>query len=85
MGGDRLDQQRVLRDGEGMGAPRLPVPAGDAGKAVGDVLDLDVEGRGVEQVQATAGQHALPGPNFGLLLGALGQGVRILIAYGLVR
>jgi hypothetical protein len=44
-----------------MGAARLAVPAGDAGEAMGDVLDLDVERRGVEQVEPAARQHALPG------------------------
>ena len=47
---------------EKMCAPaRLPVPARDAGEAVGDVVDLDVERRGVEEVEAAAREHALPG------------------------
>src|SRR5664280_887598 len=39
----------------------LPVPARDAGKPVRDVLDLDVERRGIEQVEPPPRQHALPG------------------------
>ncbi len=39
----------------------LPVPAGDAGQPVRDVLDLDVEGRGVQKIEPPARQHALPG------------------------
>ncbi len=42
-------------------ADGLAVPAGHAGQAVGDVLDLDVQRRGVEQVEPAARQHALPG------------------------
>ena len=59
--GDLLDHAGVLGHREGVLADRLPVPAGDPGQAVGDVLDLDVEGRRIEQVEATARQHALPG------------------------
>ena len=66
----------VLGDGEGVFADRLAVPAGHARQAVGDVLDLDVEGGGVEQVQPAAGQHPLPGAGFVLLPWALGQVVR---------
>ncbi len=40
---------------------RLAVPARDARKPVRDVLDLDVGGRGIEQIEAAPGQHALPG------------------------
>ena len=58
---DLLDQQRVLGDREGVVADGLAVPAGDAGKPVRDVGDLDVERRGVEQIEPAAGQHALPG------------------------
>jgi len=56
-----LDQERVLRNREDAGAGGLAVPAGDAGKPMRDVLDLDVERRGVEQVEPPARQHALPG------------------------
>ena len=47
---DQLGEQRVLGDGENMRPRGLPVPARDAGEPVGDVLDLDVERGGVEQV-----------------------------------
>ena len=43
------------------GADRLPVPARDAGEPMGDVLDLDVERRGVEEVEPAPGEHPLPG------------------------
>ena len=39
----------------------LAVPAGDAGKPMSDVLDLDVERRGIEQIEPAPAQHALPG------------------------
>src|SRR6185295_9022100 len=39
----------------------LAVPARDARKTVRDVLDLDVERRGIEEIQSAAGKHALPG------------------------
>ena len=58
---DLLDQQRMLGDREGVVADRLAVPAGDAREPVRDVGDLDVERRGVEQVEPAARQHALPG------------------------
>ena len=44
-----------------MVAAGLAVPARDAGEPMRDVGDLDVERRGVEQVEPAAGQHALPG------------------------
>src|SRR5262249_35807237 len=44
----------------------LPIPTGDASKPVGDVLDLDVERRGVEQVEPSPAQHALPGARSGV-------------------
>ena len=58
---DGFDQERMLGDREDVRALGLPVPAGDARKSMGDVRDLDVERRGVEQVEPAAGQHALPG------------------------
>ena len=62
MGGYFLNDNRVLSHGEGVVAECLSVPAGDAGQPMGDVLDLDVEGRRVEQGEPSARQHALPGP-----------------------
>jgi hypothetical protein len=63
-----LHHDRVLGDGEGVLADRLAIPAGDTGEAVGDVLHLDVQRGGVEQVQAAARQHALPGAGSRLAL-----------------
>ena len=62
MAADRLDQQAVLGHREDVRSPCLAVPAGDTGEAVGDVGDLDVAGRGVEEVEAAAGEHPLPRP-----------------------
>ena len=56
-----LHQHAMLRDREGVRALGLAVPARDAGKAMRDVLDLDVQRRGIEQVEPAAAQHALPG------------------------
>jgi len=56
-----LDQDAMLGDGKGVRAFGLSVPAGDTRQTMGDVLDLDVERRGIEQVQTPAAQHALPG------------------------
>ncbi len=39
----------------------LTIPSRHAREPMGDVLDLDVERRGVEQIEASAGQHTLPG------------------------
>src|SRR5215467_13483651 len=57
---DGLDQQRVLRDRIDVLALSLAVPACDAGEAVRDIRDLDIEWGGIEQVEASPGQHALP-------------------------
>ena len=54
-------QQRVLRHREDMRAAGLPVPARDARQAMGDVGDLDIERRGVEQIEPPPRQHPLPG------------------------
>ena len=56
-----LDQQRVLGNRVGKFANGLPIPAGDKGETMGDVLDLDIQGRGVEQIKPAAGKHALIG------------------------
>ena len=53
-GQDVLDQHRMLGHGERPIAVGLAVPAGDPGEAVGDILDFDIEGRGVEQVETPA-------------------------------
>ena len=59
-----FDQHAVLRDGEGVVAVGLAVPARDAGEAVSDVFDLDIEGGRVQKVESAAGQHPLPSPRF---------------------
>jgi hypothetical protein len=41
-------------------ALRLPVPARDAREAVRNVIDFDIERGGVEQIQPSSRQHALP-------------------------
>ena len=61
----------MLRHRESMLAVGLAVPTGDAGQPVRDVLDLDVERRGVEQVEPPPAQHALPGPRSRSWLGTL--------------
>src|SRR5262245_45197684 len=61
LGGDAFDKETVLRHRESMRAARLSVPARDARKSMRDVFDLDVERRGVEQVEPASAQHALPG------------------------
>ena len=61
VGGQILDHQAVLGDAEAVFAYGLTVPARDPGQTMGYVLDLDVERRGVKQVQPPTGQHALPG------------------------
>ena len=52
----------------------LPVPARDAGEPVRDVLDLDVERRGVEQIEPAPRQHALPGARLFLSPSLVGEG-----------
>ncbi len=64
MAGDLLDEHAVLGHREGMVALGLAVPARHAGEPMGDVLDLDVERRGIEQVEPAPRQHALPGARF---------------------
>ena len=51
----------MLRDREDLGPLRLAIPAGHARQAMGDVGDLDVDRRGVDQVEPPPRQHALPG------------------------
>ena len=60
--GYRFDQQRMLRHRENVRSAGLAVPARNAGEAVGDVLDLDVEWRGIEKIETASRQHPLPGP-----------------------
>ncbi|MNZ72048.1 hypothetical protein D3C78_904180 [compost metagenome] len=58
---DGFDDEAMLGDGKGVVAARLAVPAGDTGKAVGDIGNFHIERRRVEQIEPPAGQHALPG------------------------
>src|SRR5215207_570425 len=58
---ERFDQQRVLRHREDVLPDSLPVPARDAREAMGDVFDLDVQRRGVEEIEPAPREHALPG------------------------
>jgi hypothetical protein len=51
----------VLGDGKDVGAFGLSVPARHAGEAMRDILALDVERRGVQQIEPPPGQHSLPG------------------------
>ena len=50
----------MLGDRENLRPMGLAVPARDAGEAVGDVGDFDVERGGVDQVEPAAGKHPLP-------------------------
>jgi hypothetical protein len=58
---DQFREERMLGDGENVGTFRLAVPARHARKPVGDVLDLDIERGGIEQIKPAPRQHALPG------------------------
>ena len=54
VGGDLLDDQGVLGDREGVLAHCLAIPSGDPRQAMGDVLDLDIHRRRVQQVELPA-------------------------------
>jgi hypothetical protein len=56
----RFDEQLMRRDGKDVTALRLSVPARDAREAMRNVIDFDVERGGVEQIEASSGQHPLP-------------------------
>ena len=58
---DPLHEKRVFRNGKCPVPRGLPVPARHAGETMGNVLDLDVEGRRIEQIEPSAAQHTLPG------------------------
>ncbi len=51
---DSLDEKAVLGHREGVIACRLAVPAGDPGEPMGDVFDLDIEWRGIQQIEVSA-------------------------------
>ena len=52
----------MLRHREGMSALGLAVPPRHPRQPMGDVLDLDIERRGIEEIEPPSRQHALPGP-----------------------
>jgi hypothetical protein len=49
--GDCFHQQGMLGDGKNVCTLRLSVPSRYPRKAVGDIGDLDIKGRGVKQVE----------------------------------
>ncbi len=53
-------QNRVFRHRIGKLANRLPVPARHECQPVGDILDLDIQRRGVQQVEPAPRKHPLP-------------------------
>ena len=53
----------MLGDGIEMGAAGLPAPARHPRQGKGDIVQLDVEGRGVQKVDPTARQQTLPDPD----------------------
>src|SRR5579872_3021604 len=55
----------MLSDREDIGPAGLAVPAGDPREPMRDVRDLDVERRGVEQIEPPPRQHPLPDPRVG--------------------
>src|SRR5690349_9718640 len=59
---ESLHQQRMLRDRKNMRSLGLAIPPCDPRQAVRDVVDFDVERRGVKQVEPPSRQHALPCP-----------------------
>jgi hypothetical protein len=55
-----FDDYRMLGYREGVAALCLAIPAGHTSEAMGNVLDLDIHGRGMGKVEPTSRQHALP-------------------------
>jgi len=45
-----------------MGAFGLPIPTRDAGQAMGNVGNLNIERAWLQQIQPSSAQHPLPGP-----------------------
>ena len=60
-------QHCLVVDREGVRPRRLAVPARHPGQAVGDVVDLDIERGGIQEVESAARQHPLPRPRLGFL------------------
>src|SRR6185295_6198920 len=61
LGRDALYQHTVLRHGKCMLALGLAVPSRHARQSVCDVLNFDIQRRGIQQVQPATAEHALPG------------------------
>ncbi len=57
-------QNAMLCDGEGVLAFGLAVPARYARQTMRDVLDLDIQRRGVEQIESATAEHSLPGASW---------------------
>ena len=64
VGGDALHQHAMLRHREGMVALGLAIPPGHPRQPMGNVLDLDIKRRGVQQVEPPSRKHPLPGAKF---------------------
>ena len=56
------NEDRMLGDRIREVADSLTVPAGNERQAVGNVFDLDIEWRRIEQVQSASREHSLPNP-----------------------
>ena len=61
MNAEIFNKKRVLRHRKHMGTQCLPVPAREPRETVRNVLNLYVKRRGVEEIEPSAAQHALPG------------------------
>ena len=55
--GDPLHQHAMLRHGKGMVALGLAIPPGHPCQPMGDVLNLDIKRRGVQQVKPASRKH----------------------------
>jgi hypothetical protein len=55
-----FNKKRVLGNREDVRALGLAVPARHAGEPVCDIFDLHIERGGIKEIEAAAGQHALP-------------------------
>ena len=61
LGGEYFfNDQGMLRDRKCVITNRLPVPAGNAGKAMGDIFYFNIFRRWIDQIKPPTGQHALP-------------------------
>ena len=55
-----FDDNAVLGNGKGVRALGLAVPAGDSSQPMSDILDFDIDRGGIDQIEPTPRQHALP-------------------------